>query len=340
MQKRQAERDGEAARKAAERIAQLTVRVLIDRWDQEALRDRRPRYRTEAVRALLVNFAELLDRPAQSMDRAAAKGALDVIAKRRGKIMGRRSLAYARAMFGWAKRHDLVVDNPFAGVRIEGKEPSRDRVLTDAELGEVWRAAGKLGWPYGDYFRFLLLTLQREAEAAGLRWAELSDDLAVWELPRARTKNGKAHLVHLSDPARAILQGARRVGNSSFVFTTTGKRPINSFSNPKVRLDKEIAKERARIAAELGTPVAPLVPWRLHLRRTGVTALARLGVRWEVADKLLNHQHGGAISVIAGIYQKHEFLDEREKALTLWTRHVLAVSGEDSASNVIELRRA
>jgi len=49
----------------------------------------------------------------------------------------------------------------FAG-GIEGRETPRDRVLSDAELGEVWRAAGRLGWPSGDFVRFLLLTLQRE----------------------------------------------------------------------------------------------------------------------------------------------------------------------------------
>jgi hypothetical protein len=55
-----------------------------------------------------------------------------------------------------------------------------------------------------------------------------------------------------------------------------------------------------------------------------VTVLARLGVRWEVADKLLNHVQG-AIRGVAAIYQRHEFLAEREAALGAWAAHVLAV---------------
>jgi hypothetical protein len=356
------------ARKAQDLADRMTFAALADRWEREALAHRRPRYRGEAIRSLRVNFGDLAAQPVHAIDSAAARRVLDTIGRRRGATMARRSLAYARAMFGWAKRHGLVGDNPFAGVPIEGREHQRDRVLTDAELGEVWRGAGVLGWPYGDYFRFLLLTLQREAEAAGLRWDELclygrtkdgyvriggyvevlseargndsKDHLAVWELPGSRAKNGKAHLVHLTDPARAVLRGAVRVGKSPLVFTTTGKRPIASFSSPKARLDKAIVEERARIAAECGVQPAPLVPWRLHdLRRTGVTALARLGVRWEVADKLLNHVQG-RIHGVAAIYQRHEFLEEREAALGLWAQHVLTASGEIAENNVVKLRRA
>jgi len=158
-----------------------------------------------------------------------------------------------------------------------------------------------------------------------LRRGELAEDLSVWELPGARAKNGKAHIVHLAEPARAILHAAPRVGSSPLVFTTTGKRPISSFSNAKEALDRYIKAERLKIAAEQGAAPAPLVPWRLHdLRRTGVTVLARLGVRWEVADKLLNHVQG-AIRGVAAIYQRHEFLAEREAALGAWAAHVLAV---------------
>ncbi len=87
----------------------------------------------------------------------------------------------------------------------------RDRALSDAELGEVWRATGTLGWPWAAYLRFLVLTLQREAETAGLAWAELSPDLSTWTLPAARTKNGRPHQVQLAEPARALLAGLPRL---------------------------------------------------------------------------------------------------------------------------------
>jgi integrase/DNA-binding Xre family transcriptional regulator len=248
-----------------------------------------------------------------------------------GETMARRTRVYGHACYNWAMKRGLVPSNPFALVSVEGGDVKRDRVLTDDEAGEVWRAAGQLGWPWGPYFRLLLLTLQREVETAGMQWSELAPDRTSWTMPGARTKNGKAHLVHLAEPARAILASMPRRAGSDLVFTTTGKTPVSGFGNAKERLVAKILEERAAWAAALGAEPAALVPWRIHdFRRTGVTALAGLGTRWEVADRLLNHVTG-AISGIAAIYQRHEFLDERRAAMEQWAAHVLAIAkaGED-----------
>jgi hypothetical protein len=196
-----------------------------------------------------------------------------------------------------------------------------------------------------------MLTMQREAETAGLRRDELSADGATWSLPRSRTKNRMAHIVHLAPAARAIIAAAPRIAGSDLVFTTditNGLRPIQGFSNAKERLDAQIMKTRAEAAAEAGDgrAVPPLVAWRLHdFRRTGVTTLARLGVRVEVADRLLNHV-SGKLRGVAGIYQRHDFLAERADALTRWAEHVLTVASVETAapvpealpSNVVRLR--
>lgn len=47
--------------------------------------------------------------------------------------------------------------------------------------------------------------------------------------------------------------------------------------------------------------------WVIHdLRRTVASNMARLGVRIEVADKVLNHV-SGKLGGVAGVYQKYEF---------------------------------
>jgi hypothetical protein len=45
--------------------------------------------------------------------------------------------------------------------------------------------------------------------------------------------------------------------------------------------------------------------------------MARLGVAPHVANKILNHQTR-TISGVAAVYQRHEFLAEREDALDRW----------------------
>jgi hypothetical protein len=52
--------------------------------------------------------------------------------------------------------------------------------------------------------------------------------------------------------------------------------------------------------------------------------MARLGVPPHVADKILNHQ-SGTISGVAAVYQRHEFLAEREEALNRWGAHVTQI---------------
>jgi integrase len=194
----------------------------------------------------------------------------------------------------------------------------RDRVLTDAEIGAIWTAAGKLGAVHGGFVRFLMLTLARRDEVARMTWAEVAPDLSTWTLPAARAKNGKAHVTHLPAPARDILSTLPRGGDDALVFGLPGAnrkegdalRPIGTFSF--------IARVLLRESKTEG--------WRLHdFRRTGVTVLASKGVSPHVADRLLNHVQG-TIKGVAAIYQRHEFMAERRAALEAWAGHILGSS--------------
>lgn len=120
-------------------------------------------------------------------------------------------MAYARACFAWSKRRGKVTGNPFAEVPIAAGTTERERVLSDSEIAEVWAAAGTLGYPFGPFYKLLVLTLQRREEVAGMRWSEVSEDLTRWTLPGGRMKAGKPHDVHLSEPAGSVLRLLPRV---------------------------------------------------------------------------------------------------------------------------------
>ena len=78
--------------------------------------------------------------------------------------------------------------------------------------------------------------------------------------------------------------------------------------------------------------------WRYHdLRRTFATGMQRLGVRFEVTEAILNHI-SGARGGVAGIYQRHDWKDEKRAALQAWGAHVSALV-EDQAHNVVAFRR-
>ena len=109
---------------------------------------------------------------------------------------------------------------------------------------------------------------------------------------------------------------------SGFVLTTSGRTPISGITKAKKALDAAIAKARQGTDEEQEKAVELMPAWRVHdLRRTLATGFQRLGIRFEVTEALLNHV-SGAKRGIAGIYQRHDWKDEKRSALTAWGGHV------------------
>jgi hypothetical protein len=77
--------------------------------------------------------------------------------------------------------------------------------------------------------------------------------------------------------------------------------------------------------------------WTLHdIRRTVASGLQRLGVRLEVTEAVLNHKSGSTAGIV-GVYQRHDYADEKRDALARWADYVDAlVSGQKA--NVVALR--
>jgi integrase len=358
-------KDAAAAERVRRTRNRLTLRVLIDDWNRLHLAGQRPSYAAEAVRALHYAFADHLDDAAEDLDRAAVVRALDGLTRHRrrkddggtdklkGAAMTGRTAAYGRAAFAWAVKRGAVRANPFADLPIAKSIAKRERVLSEAEIADIWRAATDTTAPYGAIIRLLILTGQRRGEVAGMAWNEISDDLATWTLPGERTKNGEAHMVPLSALARDLLKAllsedaneakqiaCERRASGALVMPGTVSTPFAGWSKAKRTLDKAIMDARAKAAATAGTSPAALIPWNVHdLRRTVATGLQRLGVRLEVTEAVLNHISGSR-GGIAGVYQRHDWAAEKRAALDTWAAHVIAiVEGRASGNNVVTLAR-
>ncbi len=81
--------------------------------------------------------------------------------------------------------------------------------------------------------------------------------------------------------------------------------------------------------------------WRTHdLRRTAASGMAALGFQPHVIERVLNHVSGAQGGLVA-VYQRHEYRDERRRAIMAWGAQVMQiVSAEAPASNVVPLRVA
>ena len=266
-------------------------------------------------------------RPITSITRRDVRDLIDGIADRGAVTLARRVHSYLHRLFRWCVGRDIIEANPAADLPKPGAELRRDRVLTDAELRQVWNATSSIGWPFGPAARLLILTGARRDEIGALRWTEIKGDRI--ELKGDRTKNGEPHAIPLSPQAAALIEALPRVGNSVYVFTTTGTTPVSGWSRAKELLEAAIAEAVKGKALE---------PWRFHdFRRTVATGMQRLGIGLQVVEAVLGHV-GGSRAGIVGVYQRHTFDAEKRAALEAWARHVETIVS-NKVSNVMPLRR-
>ena len=120
-------------------------------------------------------------------------------------------------------------------------------------------------------------------------------------MPEERSKNGMAHRMFLTPAAREILDRRRlEAGASLYVFTSgsTAGEPL-----------RFLWKHNAAVREDVGFSFNPH-----DLRRTASTHLARLEVREEIREAVLNHKKRG----LRGVYNLYEYDREKREALELW----------------------
>ena len=249
-------------------------------------------------------------------------------------VMANRLRAAFSAFTGWAYRRGHMPEDIGVSVQRAGKETPRERTPSLDEVKEIWAQTFKMGELWGPFFRMCILTGQRShKDILEMRWSWIDMDRCRYEIPKP--KNGRPHIVHLSDPAMVELRRLKEQQVDTpcpFIFSTTGRTSATGVSKAKLRLDEYITSGRAE------TGIAePFEPWVLHdLRRSQATALAEAGFDEGVVDRIQNHvATGSRASAVAAVYNKAQKLPERAAALDAWARMVT----QDS-SNVVTLRQA
>jgi integrase len=276
------------------------------------------------------DVADWNDRPVSAITKKDVLRVVDQIIERGAPIEANHFLARTKKFFGWCAERDLVEFVPTDRIKPPCKVNHRDRALSPDEVREVWQAIEEMeanekekqrGDIFGPMFRMLLLTGQRREEVAGMRWDEIRDldgDRPQWELPESRTKNRRPHIVPLVPQAVKIIRALPRIGDSPFVFTTTGRSHVSGFSKAKTTLDHTIALRRARAGVRESMP-----GFVVHdLRRTVSTRMnEELGILPHVVEAVLNHVSGLRAGV-AGTYNRALYLDEKRKALAAWADYI------------------
>jgi integrase len=255
-------------------------------------------------------------------------------------VMANRVIAVVSAVFSWAIKEELHAgDNPCRGVELF-EEKARERVLTDSEVAQFWKAFDSAGLIRSSALKVILLTGQRPGEVAHMRREHIRD--GWWEMPGkpvpalgwGGSKNGQSHRVWLSEPVRAIID---EIGSSEpisprgeitprgvttgFVFAAARGGPVADLPNAMKAICKKLGAERA-------TPH--------DCRRTFSTAVTRLGFGRDAMNRVTNHREGG----IASVYDRHEYADENKRVMEAVAAHIMALAEGRPGANVVPLRQA
>jgi integrase len=155
---------------------------------------------------------------------------------RGGKGTARRTVGLLGAIFGYAVRHRMRLDNPCRGIE-RFAENRRERRLSEAEyaqLGAALRAVTGV-WPHAvAAMRFIALTGWRRGEVLGLRWDEI--DPARRTAILGDTKTGRS--VRPLPPTSRAIAPDRTCGTSSTPRcrrrTPTGSSPTRRSATVRV----------------------------------------------------------------------------------------------------------
>jgi integrase len=314
--------------KAAQRQqAVRTVRALIAAY----LEAKQPELRPESFRVTKLYltgpyFKALQVLAVIAVTRSDVAAAIRAIVRNHSTATAAAARRALSAFFAWCIAEGELANgaNPVDGSHRPADPTPRDRVLTDAELVEIWKAACQDDEP-GKIIRLLILLGSRRQEIGGMRWSELDLDAGTWTLPAERSKNRRAHTITLPPAALAIINSVPRTSRDH-LFGDRAADGFTAWSNAKADLDRR-----------LGDAVKG---WRLHdLRRSAATKMADIGIEPHVIEACLNHYSGHRAGV-AGVYNRARYEQATKLALVKWADHVLALAEcRAPAENVVSLHR-
>ncbi|WP_027231523.1 site-specific integrase [Phyllobacterium sp. UNC302MFCol5.2] len=260
--------------------------------------------------------------------------AIDAVKDRGAGVEANRVFEDVRAMIRWGRGRGDLDSNLTEGMARPTETGERDRVLTADEMKTMWAALAEANIRESTrrILRLCLITGQRVGEIAGIVHSELDMVGGRWTIPAKRAKNGREHVVPLSEMAIKILgdqiadvialSGRKGRGIPPFVFPGPGAvAAVTGASVPKAVKREQIIKRGA--ATILG-----IAPWTPHdLRRSAATGMEEVGISPFVVGHVLNHVSVTKSNVTSRVYARYDYMREKREALNLWA---------DRLANIIE----
>jgi integrase len=234
--------------------------------------------------------------------------------------------AYAAAQHIIAVSPAMYLNKSYAG----GEQEARNRNLSQAEIAALFKEMAEAkGFGRENYLaiKLCLLLCVRKSEITQAKKNEFNLEAGTWRLgyDDRKTKNRNAITIPLPRQAVEALRELFTLSESNDYLLPA--RKAQSRNLPYI--------SEATLNSALKQKIKSLDPFSVHdLRRTGKTKLQELGIDEITSELCLNHKVKG----VAGIYGRHDFFEERKKALQLWANYLESCE-TGQAWNVTPIRK-
>jgi integrase len=313
-----------------------TVKALSAAWLEQYVVKKGLRTGREIARKLRVYILPRIgERTFEELQRSDIAKLLDAVAADNGDRQADAVYTVLMSIGNWhAGRSNYVV--AYDNIPKHSEAPARDRVLSHAELRDIWQLASEPdAGMFGAIVRLCVLTGQRREKVVGIRHGDIVNGFVisevvdrvvreksydgVWRIPTEDREKGNGEELLLPKAALDIIAAQPRFANSDYIFPAAWSGgAVNNLHLRKRVFDAKLAAGHQDFA-----------PWRVHdLRRTCRTLLSEIGIDREIAERILGHRLGK----IEGIYDRHAPFKRKGEALAALAEHIaIIVAGPKQA---------
>ena len=266
-----------------------------------------------------------------TVTRADLLACLDSVSVR-APVMANRVLTTLKTFYGWAQLREIVSVDPLAPVKaadVGGKEPGRNRVLSDDEIVDLFRKMPECGLSAKAQTAVLMVlaTGCRLGEICLAEWAHVTD--TIWVIPAENAKNGKEHKITLSPFAQGLFRALQTQREGRWCVPSSKKAGSHQtrLSIGAALYDRQTeAAQRQGRTADTSSLVLDGGHWTAHdLRRTCASGMQKLGVMPAVIDAVLNHKESKGVTAI---YQRYDYAKEMADAWAKWGKHLTSLRAQ------------
>jgi integrase len=316
-----------------EAMKSTTIQQLFDQWCEYSICSHKDGGKEAArwIRSkVLPSYAELKVQDFETKEFWTLINPMKKDKHYRGAIV---LFSVLRLMFRFAVINGILERCPLEHIQKKdinpNKETERDRVLCEYEcpdtqqvlpdeLAKLFESLPHSGMPEVSQLaiHICLSTCCRIGELFKARWQDINLNRAEWYIPAENAKNGKGHLINLSDYAlRHFVELHNLTGPLGWLFpsTRTDKHLDPRSLARQIRDRQQETPQNNRRTNKHNTALMlPRGQWTTHdLRRTGATLMGQLSVPGDVIEKCLNHTE---TNKVARIYNRSVPRDEMQNA--------------------------